>query len=131
MRAVVRSTSASAAKAARRLAQVGIQTELARGSEIIRDLDVIVAVALEDDPARLAAWRSARLVEGQGTSPASAPKVALPVPVAAPPAPSSIDPPVILEPAVVTAPASPPAVPAPPMEEAAIGEHEAPLQKAS
>ncbi len=48
----------------RRLTQTGIQTELKRGSELIRDLDVEVAVAAQDDPARLAAWRSARLMEG-------------------------------------------------------------------
>jgi hypothetical protein len=60
-------------KTGRRLTQTGIQTELQRGSELIRDLDVEVAVATQDDPARLAAWRSARVMEGQGSAPTAAP----------------------------------------------------------
>jgi hypothetical protein len=80
-------------KTVRRLAQVNIETELTRGSELIRDLDVMVAVAAKGDPARLAAWRAARRVEGQ-TSPASTPvRVRQTEPVASPPAPSSVDPP--------------------------------------
>lgn len=60
-------------KTGRRLTQTGIQTELKRGSELIRDLDVEVAVAAQDDPPRLAAWRSARVMEGQSSAPTAAP----------------------------------------------------------
>src|SRR5690606_13400413 len=58
----------------------GIWTEVARGSELVRDLDVMVAVATKGDPARFAAWRSARLVEGMSSS--ATVKTAVPVPAA-------------------------------------------------
>lgn len=65
-------------KTGRRLTQIAIETELKRGSELVRDLDVMVAVAAQEDPARLAAWRSARVMEGQ-----QGPTTAAPAPIAA------------------------------------------------
>jgi hypothetical protein len=65
-------------KTSRRLTLIALQTEFRRGSELIRDLDAVVAVAAQDDPARLGAWRSARLLEGQrvesDSTPAPAPE---------------------------------------------------------
>jgi hypothetical protein len=46
------------------LAQAGIKAAIDKGLGALRTLDVVVANTLEHDPARLAAWRGARKVEG-------------------------------------------------------------------
>jgi len=49
-------------------AQEGIAAALAYGLEVIRDLDVVVAVAARHDRVLAAAWHAARHIEGQGAS---------------------------------------------------------------
>lgn len=68
-------------KSTRSLTRKGLETELARGSELVRDLGVMVAVATMGDPARFAAWRSARLVEGIKRPSSTATKIVVPMPV--------------------------------------------------
>lgn len=83
-------------KTVRRHAQAGIQAALAQGFDAVQDLDVVVAMATRQDPARFAAWQTARHVEGRGSS--------TPNPTAKPalvPMPSS-------PPAAEAAPAAPP-----------------------
>ena len=48
-------------------AQAGIASALAKGFDVILDLDVTVDVVARQDPVLAAAWRSARRIEGQGT----------------------------------------------------------------
>ena len=55
-------------RAARKKAQAAIETDLARGYNVIRDLDVTVANALRDDPVRLGQWQGARRVEGASSA---------------------------------------------------------------
>jgi hypothetical protein len=55
-------------KTVRRQALAGIDTELTRGFDAIRDLDVLVAIATRDDPTTFAAWTAARRIEGQGST---------------------------------------------------------------
>lgn len=50
----------------------GVNTQLARGIEIVRDLDVVVAIATADDPAMAAAWRTARRIVGHRAKSAGA-----------------------------------------------------------
>lgn len=83
-------------KTNRSLTQTGIRTELARGSELVRDLDVMVAVAAKDDPARFAAWRSARRMEGQQSAPADTAEAAVPAPEATFDGTTIIDAPVLV-----------------------------------
>jgi hypothetical protein len=69
-------------KTARGEAQAGIAASLAKGLEVIRDLEVVVEMATRDDPALAAAWHTARHIEGQNTSSrvkAPAPAVVTPV----------------------------------------------------
>lgn len=49
-------------------AQAGMATALARGPDVIRDLEVVMAVAASDDPVLAATWRTARRIEGQRSS---------------------------------------------------------------
>jgi len=46
--------------------------EVQQGLDAIRDLDVIVAMATREDPIRFAAYKTARRIEGQGSSSAAA-----------------------------------------------------------
>ena len=50
-------------RSALRKARAGLETTLADGLEVIRDLDVTVANVLHDDPVGLAEWRGARQIE--------------------------------------------------------------------
>jgi hypothetical protein len=59
-------------KTVRRQALAGIDTELARGFDAIRDLDVLVAIATREDPTTFAAWTAARRIEGQGSTASAA-----------------------------------------------------------
>jgi hypothetical protein len=61
------------AKTVRRKAMAGIKTALAQGLDAARDLDVIVWIATRDDPTTLAAWTTARRIEGQGSGAAKPP----------------------------------------------------------
>lgn len=47
----------------RREAQTGLETALASGLEIIRNLDVVIANVARQDPVRYGAWRAARRIE--------------------------------------------------------------------
>jgi len=49
-------------------ARMGIADALRRGMHLLRDLDVIVALAAREDDVVTATWRIARRVEGQGRS---------------------------------------------------------------
>lgn len=73
--------------------QAAIQSTLEHGLEVIRDLDAAVAVATREDPVRLAAWRTARRIEGQGV-PASrlAKGTSVPPPASTEPATVVVDP---------------------------------------
>jgi hypothetical protein len=74
--------------------QAGIETTLAEGLEVVRDLDAIVAIATRQDPVAFAAWQTARRIEGQGAgSPSSTMTPAVEAPTPPVPAP---------EPAVVS-----------------------------
>jgi len=92
-------------KTVRRQAQAGIETLLAGGLEVIRDLDAIVTIATRQDPIRFAAWRAARRIEGQGTTRFA--KVTLPAVV---PATTPVEP-VVLVPEAAAVPSSPEAEP--------------------
>ena len=48
----------------RRQALAGIEAELEQGMDAARDLDAMVAIATDGDPATYAAWTSARRIEG-------------------------------------------------------------------
>jgi hypothetical protein len=61
----------------RRKAQVGIATALRRGLDDVAELDVVVPNVLREDPVRLAQWRRARHIDGQGTSAPAAVKSSL------------------------------------------------------
>lgn len=78
-------------KTGRGAAQGGIDGTFAAGLELVRDLEVVVETAADDDPALAAAWRAARHIEGQRRRSRSAP--------VAPPAP--------LSPAGLVAPVAP------------------------
>jgi hypothetical protein len=75
-------------KTVRGKAQAGIAAAFARGLEIIRDLEVVVEAATQDDPALAAAWHTARHIEGQHSS-TSTPATP-PAPAPAPPAPTPV-----------------------------------------
>jgi hypothetical protein len=78
----------------RRKAQAGIETALTLGFESLGELDVVVPNALRDDPVRLAQWRRARHIDGQGSSSsASAAKSRLATPPVEAPTASTTDPP--------------------------------------
>lgn len=81
-------------KTMRANAQAGIVAAIARGLDVVRDLDVIVEVATSGDPVLAATWRAARRIEAiyrpasdasraampgatAGTSPATAPVMML------------------------------------------------------
>jgi hypothetical protein len=51
-------------RSARRRAQAGIENTLADGLDVIRNLDVIVANVMRDDPTSLAGWDGARRIDG-------------------------------------------------------------------
>lgn len=80
-------------RARRGNAQAGLVAALKRGFVVIRDLDVVVAIALRNDPVRLAGWQAARHIEGpfqplsgrQKPDGSSAPTSQPPDPSAAPP----------------------------------------------
>ena len=82
-------------------ARQGIVTELARGFRAVRDLDAIVSIGTRHDPIRLAAWQSARRIEGQSAAITRVKALATDALVASP-VPSAVDPP-----AKIDAPASP------------------------
>jgi hypothetical protein len=44
----------------RRRAAAGLANALAHGLEVVRDLDVVVAIATRSDPTSFAEWQSAR-----------------------------------------------------------------------
>jgi hypothetical protein len=92
-------------KTVRRRALAGIRTALAQGLDAARDLDVIVAIAARRDPTTIAAWRSARRIEGQRARPART-RVAAAVPMLAP-ASSAVGPPFTGDSSAVAAPAVP------------------------
>jgi hypothetical protein len=47
-----------------RSARAGVNTALGRAAEALRRLDVVVPNAVRTDPVRLAAWQSARHIDG-------------------------------------------------------------------
>ena len=49
----------------RRRAKAGLANALAHGLEVVRDLDVVVAIATRSDPTSFAEWQSARRIAGQ------------------------------------------------------------------
>jgi hypothetical protein len=51
-------------RALRRKASAGTRSAIARASEVIRDLDALLAIALHQDPDTFAAWSAARRIEG-------------------------------------------------------------------
>jgi hypothetical protein len=55
-------------RAQRRKATAGIKNAMARGLEVVRDLDALLALALRDDPDTYAAWGAARRIEGLAAS---------------------------------------------------------------
>ncbi len=71
-------------KRVRGQAQAGIAAALARGFDVIQDLDVVVEVASRLDPVMAAAWRSARRIEGQGSSTAAVKATNVEAPIAVP-----------------------------------------------
>lgn len=76
-------------RALRKEAQAGIETVIRDGFEAILDLDVAVAAATRQDPIRLAAYRSARRIDGRRASATrSAGKPSTTDPVSAGPAPA-------------------------------------------
>ena len=77
----------------RRKAQAGIETALTMGLDDIGELDVVVPNVLRDDPVRLAQWRRARHIDGQGSSSPATAKPSQATQIAAPPVASAMDPP--------------------------------------
>ena len=66
-------------KTVRGQARTGIAVALARGFDLVKDLDVVVAMAARENPILAGAWESARRIEGQNRSSADdsrAPEVA-------------------------------------------------------
>jgi hypothetical protein len=55
-------------RAQRSKALAGIQSAIARGSEVIRDLDALLAIALRDDSDTYAAWTAVRRIDGLASS---------------------------------------------------------------
>jgi hypothetical protein len=55
-------------RARRSKALAGIQSAIARGSEVIRDLDALLAIALRDDSDTYAAWTAVRRIDGLASS---------------------------------------------------------------
>jgi hypothetical protein len=74
-------------------AQAGIAAAVRQGLEIVRDLDVIVEIAMRQNEVLAATWRTARRIEGLNPSSSAAVK-AVPATVVASPVQSSADPPV-------------------------------------
>ncbi|MCC7010425.1 MAG: hypothetical protein IT184_16570 [Acidobacteria bacterium] len=71
-------------KTVRGHAKAGGTVAVRQGLELVRDLDVIVEVATQQDPALADAWKTARHIEGQGTPVSASNPVPMPV---APPIP--------------------------------------------
>ena len=61
-------------KTVRGQATAGIVSTLANGLEVVRDLDVVVPLATASDPSLVAAWRSARRIDGLTGGSPSAPR---------------------------------------------------------
>jgi hypothetical protein len=55
-------------KTIRAKAHAGIASAIQQGLEIVRDLDVLVDIATDQDPVLASAWRAARRIEGQKAS---------------------------------------------------------------
>lgn len=101
-------------RARRSKALAGIRNAIARGTEVIRDLDALLAIALRDDPDTYAAWSAVRRIEGLASSSRTVtnvastltalPEVATTAPVVAPAAAVDAEP--------ATAKAAEPALPA-------------------
>ena len=72
-------------KTVRREALAGIDSTLARGLDVIRDLDIVVAIATQQDPNLFASYQSARRIDGLSPSSRKAAEPPAVPPVAVPP----------------------------------------------